>query len=92
MPRPILISSPRPTTRSKKYPRIDGENLGLQIVWPKTVVSSASHKHGRERRHVTQGGPPKDREGDFRPYGLAIGDGGKTTPGRAIIFVLNTHN
>ena len=68
-----LISSPRPTPRSKKCSRTDGENPGLQIVRPKTVISSADHNHGREKRHITQGGPPEDCEGDSRPYGLAIG-------------------
>ena len=67
-----LIPSPRPTSRSKKCLRTDGENPGLQIVRPKTVVSSAGHNHGREKCHITQGGPPKDRKGDFRPYRLAI--------------------
>ena len=78
-----LISSPRPTPRSKKCPRTDGENLGLQIVRPKTVVSSAGHNHGREKRHVTQGGPPKDREGDSRSYGLAIEGWWRDNPRRS---------
>ena len=68
-----LISSPRPTPRSKKCPRTDGENPSLQIVRPKMVISSAGHNHGREKCHVTRGGPPEDRERDSRPYGLAIG-------------------
>ena len=68
-----LIPSPRPTSRSKKCPRTDGENPGLQIVRSKTVASSTGHNHGREKRHITQGGPPEDHEGDSRPYGLAIG-------------------
>ena len=67
-----LISSPRPTPRSKKCSRTNGENPGLQIIRLKTVISSAGHNHGREKRYVTQGGPPEDREGDSRPYGLAI--------------------
>ena len=67
-----LISSPRPTPRSKKCPRTNGENPGLQIVRPKTIISSAGHNHGREKCHVTQGSPPEDREGDSRPYGLTI--------------------
>ena len=41
------------------------------------------HKHGRERRHVTQGGPPEDREGDFRPYGLAIEGWWRDNPRRS---------
>ena len=68
-----LISSPRPTPKSRKCPRIDGENPDLQIVRPRTFVSSAGHNHGREKCHVTRGGPPEDRERDFRPYGLVIG-------------------
>ena len=78
-----LISSPRPMPRSKKCPRTDGENLGLQIVRPKTVVSSAGHNHGREKRHITQDGPPEDCEGDSRPYGLAIGGWWRDNPRRS---------
>ena len=78
-----LISSPRPTPRSKKCPRTDGENPGLQIVRPKIVVSSAGHNHGREKRHVTQDGPPEDREGDSRPYRLAIGGSWRDNPRRS---------
>ena len=82
-PGPFQISSPRPTPKSKKRPRTDGESPGPQIIRPKIVVSSAGHKHGRERRHVTQGGPPEDREGDFRPYGLAIGGWWRDNPWRS---------
>ena len=32
-----LISSPRPTSRSKKCPRTDGENPDLQVVRPRTI-------------------------------------------------------
>ena len=78
-----LISSLRPMPRSKKCSWIDGENPGLQIVQPKTVVSSAGHNHGREKRHVTQGGPLEDREGDSRPYGLAIGGWWRDNPRRS---------
>ena len=46
-----LISSPRPTSRSKKCPRTDGENPDLQVVRPRTIVSSAGHNHGREKHH-----------------------------------------
>ena len=60
-PGPFQISSPRPTPKSKKRPRTDGESPGPQIVRPKTVVSSAGHQQGRERRHVTHGDPPEDR-------------------------------
>ena len=77
------ISSPRSTPKSKKWPRTDGESPGLQIVRPKTVVSSAGHKHRRERCHVTQGGPPEDREGDFKPYGLAIEGWWRDNPWRS---------
>ena len=78
-----LISSPRPTPRSKKCPRTDGENPSLQIVRPKTVISSAGHNHGREKCHVTQGGPPEDREGDSRSYGLAIEGWWRDNPRRS---------
>ena len=78
-----LIPSPRPTSRSKKCPRTDGENPGLQIVRPKTVVSSVGHNHGKEKRHVTQGGPPEDHEGDSRPYRLAIGGWWRDNPRRS---------
>ena len=33
--------------------------------------------------HVTQGGPPEDREGDSRPYGLAIGGWWRDNPRRS---------
>ena len=78
-----LISSPRPTPRSKKCPRTDGENPSLQIVRPKMVISSAGHNHGREKCHVTQGGPPEDREGDSRSYGLAIEGWWRDNPRRS---------
>ena len=68
-----LISSPRPTPRSKKCSKTDGENPDFQIVQPRTIVSSAGHNHGREKRHVTRDGPLEDHERDSRPYGLAIG-------------------
>ena len=48
-----LISNPRLTPRSKKCPRTDGENLDLQVVRPRTIISSAGHNHGREKRHET---------------------------------------
>ena len=78
-----LISSPRPTLRSKKCPRTDGENPDLQIVRPRTIVSSASHNHGREKCHGTQSGPTEDCEGDSRPYGLAIGGWWRDNPKRS---------
>ena len=78
-----LISSPRPTPRSKKCPRTNGENLDLQVVRPRTIVSSADHNHEREKRHVTRGGPPKDRERDSRPYGLAIRGWWRDNPTRS---------
>ena len=78
-----MISSPRPTPKSKKCLRTDGENPGLQIVRPKTVVSSAGHNHGREKCHITQGGPPKDRKGDSRPYRLAIWGWWRDNPKRS---------
>ena len=71
-PDPYDIKS-KAQPRSKKCPRTNGENPGLQIVPLKTVVSSTGHNHGREKCHVTQGSPPKDPEGDSRPYRLAIG-------------------
>ena len=46
-----LISSPRPTPRSKKCPRTDGENPDLQVIRPRTIVSSVGHNHGREKSH-----------------------------------------
>ena len=46
-----LISNPRPTPRSKKCSRTDGENLDLQVVRLRTIVSSIGHNHGREKRH-----------------------------------------
>ena len=78
-----LISSPRPTPRSKKCPRTDGENPSLQIVRPKKVVSSVGHNHGREKCHVTRGSPLEDRERDSRPYELAIGGWWRDNPKRS---------
>ena len=52
-PTHFKYSAQGPTLRSKKCPRTDGENPDLQIVQPKTVVSSAGHNHGREKCHVT---------------------------------------
>ena len=80
---PFQISSPRPAPKSKKWSRTDEESPGLQIVQPKIVVSSVGHKHRRERRQVTQGGPPEDREGDLRPYGLAIEGWWRDNPWRS---------
>ena len=78
-----LISSPRLTPRSKKCPRTDGEIPDLQIVQPRTIVSSASHSHEREKLHVTRGGPPEDGERDSKPYGLAIGGWWRDNPRRS---------
>ena len=78
-----LISSPRPTPRSKKCPRIDRENTDLQIVRSRTIVSLAGHNHGREKRHITWGCPPENRERDSRPYGLAIGGWWRNNPRRS---------
>ena len=61
-----LISSPRPTPRSKKCPRTNGENPDLQIVRPKTVVSSIGHNHGREKCHVTPGRSTRGSRGRFQ--------------------------
>ena len=78
-----LISSPRPTPKSKKCPRTDGENPDLQIVLPRTIVSSTGHNHGREKCHVTWGGPLEDHERGSRPYGLAIGGWWRDNPRRS---------
>ena len=78
-----LISSPRPMPSNKKCLRTDGENLDLQVVRPRTIVSSVGHNHGREKRHVTRGGPPEDRERDSRPYGLTIGGWWRDNPMRS---------
>ena len=67
-----LVPSPRPTPRSKKCPRTNKENPDLQIVLPRTTVSSVGQNHWREKHHVTRGGPLEDFERDSRPYGLAI--------------------
>ena len=75
-----LISSPRPTPRSKKYPRTNEENPDLQIVLSRTTISSAGQNHGREKRHIAQGGPLEDRERDSRPYELAIGGWWRDNP------------
>ena len=81
-----LILSPRPTSRSKKCPRTNGENPSLPIVRPKTVISSTGHDHWREKRHVTQGGPLEDRGGNSKPYGLAIGGWWRDNPRRSHHF------
>ena len=78
-----LISSLRPKPRSKKCSRRDGENLDLQVVRPKTIISSAGHNHGREKCHVTRGGPLEDRERDSRPYGLPIEGWWRDNPKRS---------
>ena len=78
-----LVSSLKPTPRSKKCPRTDGENPDLQIMRPRTIVSSAGHNHGREKCHVTRGSPPEDCKRDSRPYGLAIGGWWRDNPRRS---------
>ena len=78
-----MISNSRPTSRSRKCPRTDGKNPDLQIVRPRTIVSSTGHNHGREKRHVTRGGPPEDCERDSRPYGLVIGGWWRDNPRRS---------
>ena len=78
-----LISSPRPTLKSKKCLRTNEENPNLQIVLPRTIVSSAIQNHGREKRYVTQGGPLEDCERDSRPYRLAIGGWWRDDPRRS---------
>ena len=78
-----LISSPRPTPRSKKCPRTIEENPDRQIVLPRTTISSAGQNHGREKRHVARGGPLEDRKRDSRPYGLAIGGWWRDNPRRS---------
>ena len=78
-----LISSPRPTPRSKKCPRTNEKNPDLQIVPPRTTISSASQNHGREKHHVALGGPLEDRKRDSRPYGLATGGWWRDNLGRS---------
>ena len=87
-----LISSPRPTLRRKKCPRMNEGNPDHQIILPRTTLSLASQNHGREKRHVARGNPLEDRKRDSKSYGLAIGNGGETTLGGAITSVLNTHS
>ena len=78
-----LISSPRPTPRSKKCPRTNERNPDRQIVLPRTTISSAGQNHEREKRHVTRGNPLEDRKTDSRPYGLAIGEWWRDNPKRS---------
>ena len=67
-----LISSPRPTPRRKKCPRMNEMNPDRQIVLPRMTLSSTSQNHRREKRHVARGNPLKDRKRDSKPYELAI--------------------
>ena len=67
------ISSPRPTPRKKKCPRMNEENPDCQNVLPRTTLSPAGQNHRRGRRHVTRGNPLEDPKRDSKPYGLAIG-------------------
>ena len=60
-----LISSPRPTSRRKKCPRMNEGNLDYQIVLQRTTLSSASQNHGREKRYVARGNPLEDRKKRF---------------------------
>ena len=86
-----LISSPRPTPRSKKCLRTDGENPDLQVVRPRIIISSAGHNLGREKRNVTRGSPPEDRERDSSPYGLAIGGWWRDNPRRSHHLRIKIH-
>ena len=60
-----LISSPRPTSRRKKCPRMNEGNLDYQIVLQRTTLSSASQNHGREKRYVARGNPLEDHKKRF---------------------------
>ena len=78
-----LISSPGPTPRRKKCPRVNEGNPDHQIVLPRTTLSSAGQNHGRETRHVARGNPLEDRKRDSKPYGLAIGEWWRDNPKRS---------
>ena len=67
------ISSPRPTPKRKKCPRMNERNLDCQNVLPRTTLSSAGQNHRRGRRHVARGNPLEDPKRNSKPYGLAIG-------------------
>ena len=78
-----LISSPRPTPRRKKCPRVNEGNPDHQIVLPRTTLSSAGQNHWREMRHVARGNPLENHKRDSKSYGLAIEEWGRDNPRRS---------
>ena len=81
-----LISSPGPTPRRKKCPRVNEGNPDHQIVLPRMTLSSVGQNHRRETRHVARGNLLKDCKRDSKPYGIAIGEWGRDNPRRSHHF------
>ena len=77
------ISSPRPTPRRKKCPRTNEGNSDLQIVLPRTILSSTSKIMGEKKHHVARGNPLEDRKRDSKSYGPTIGEWGRDKPMRS---------
>ena len=47
-----FISSPRPTPRRKKCPRMNKEGPSCQETLPRTILFLANQGHGRRKRHT----------------------------------------
>ena len=53
-----FISSPRPTPRKKKRPRMSKEGLSCWEASPRTILSSANQGHWRGKQHTLKDNHP----------------------------------
>ena len=53
-----FTQSPRPMPRRKKCPRMNKESPNCQETSPRTILSSASQDHKKEKRHAVKDSLP----------------------------------
>ena len=76
-----LILSPRPTSRSKKCPRTDGESRPLGCTTEDNRILGRPQSWERKTPHHSRRSTRGSR--DSRPYGLAIGGWWRDNPRRS---------
>ena len=68
-----FISSPRPTLRKKKRPRMNKEGPNCWETSSRTILSSVNQGHRRRKRHTLKDNPPRRPKQKDQHSGLAMG-------------------
>ena len=88
-----LISSPRPTPRKKKHPRMNKEGPSHWETSPRTILSSANQGHEGRKRHALKGKSPRASQAKrTNTVGQPWEHGGGAILGEAVTSALNAHS